>query len=104
VTGAKTRGLYAGIALDGSLLSYRSESNRAYYGQDYSARQIVIDMSAHNPGADPLRAMLMRFGPPNNPPAPATTSASPGAMPPAGQPMQNYQPPPQGGVQATPLR
>jgi lipid-binding SYLF domain-containing protein len=104
VTVARTRGLFAGIALDGSLLSSRSESNRVFYGQSYSARQIVIDMAAHNPGADPLRAMLMRLGPPNNPSAPAT-SASGATAQPQGQAMPTYQPPAyQGGVQATPLQ
>jgi lipid-binding SYLF domain-containing protein len=95
VTVAKARGLYAGVALDGSLMSSRSESNRAYYGQNYSARQIVIDMAAHNPGADPLRAMLMRFGPPGT----APTAVAP-------QPAEsNYQPPAyQQGVQWAPLR
>ncbi|EHM03545.1 hypothetical protein HMPREF9946_00028 [Acetobacteraceae bacterium AT-5844] len=104
VTIAKSRGLFAGIALDGSLLSSRSGSNRAYYGQAYSARQIVVDMAAHNPGADPLRAMLMRFGPPNNPLAASAGAAAAPQQQPAGQPMQGYQPPPQGGIQATPLQ
>ncbi|MGX9962266.1 lipid-binding SYLF domain-containing protein [Roseomonas sp. F4] len=59
---AKARGLFAGISLAGSVMSYRSESARAYYGRDYSARQIVVSMEAHNPGSDPLRAMLLRYG------------------------------------------
>ncbi|RKK04580.1 hypothetical protein EBE87_13735 [Pseudoroseomonas wenyumeiae] len=99
VTVARSRGLYAGVSLDGSLMSSRSEANRAYYGQGYSARQIVIDMAAHNPGADPLRGMLMRFGPPTQgavPPQPAQSQ---------GEAVPSYQPPAyQGGVQATPLR
>jgi lipid-binding SYLF domain-containing protein len=99
VTVAKARGLYAGLALDGSLMSSRSESNRAYYGRDSSSRQIVIDMAAHNPGADPLRAVLMRYG--------TAASAGGGAPQPQyqQQPAQSYQPPAyQGGVTATPLR
>ncbi len=61
---AKSRGLFAGISLSGTILSYRPEAAQAYYGRDYAARQIVVNMEAHNPGADPLRAMLMRFGTP----------------------------------------
>jgi len=61
---ARTRGLYAGISLEGSLLSTRAETNAAYYGKDVSARQIVIAMQVHNPGADPLRGSLLRFGAP----------------------------------------
>ncbi|WP_051014739.1 lipid-binding SYLF domain-containing protein [Teichococcus cervicalis] len=106
VTFAKSRGLYAGIALDGSLMTSRSDANRAYYGQGYSARQIVIDMAAHNPGADPLRAVLLRFGgqtPPTGAvaPAPAGQAQIPPTTP-------GYEPPPSyqpgGGVQAQPLR
>jgi lipid-binding SYLF domain-containing protein len=97
VTFAKTRGLYAGVALDGSLLSTRSDWNRAYYGQNYAARQIVVDMAAHNPGADPLRGALMRYGT-----AAAAQSAAPAPM--GAQQQQPYQPLPGGGVQSTPLR
>lgn len=59
---ARARGLYAGLTLEGSLLSARSEWNRGYYRQEVGPRQIVVAMGAHNPGADPLRAALMRFG------------------------------------------
>ncbi|HEY1934719.1 MAG TPA: lipid-binding SYLF domain-containing protein [Acetobacteraceae bacterium] len=59
---AINRGLFGGIALDGSIMSLRSDWNQAYYGQPYSARQIVIQMAAANPGADPLRGVLTRYG------------------------------------------
>jgi lipid-binding SYLF domain-containing protein len=59
---ARSRGLFAGIALEGSLLSVRSASNRAYYGREVGPRQIVLGMEVHNPGADPLRAVLLRHG------------------------------------------
>jgi lipid-binding SYLF domain-containing protein len=58
---SKTRGLFAGAALEGTILSSRSEWNKAYYGRDVSARQIVVSAEAHNPAADGLRAALMRF-------------------------------------------
>ena len=61
---ARSRGLFAGMSLQGSILSYLPDYARAYYGRDASARQIVVGMEAHNPGSDPLRAMLMRFGSP----------------------------------------
>lgn len=61
---ARSRGLFAGLSLSGSILSYRTDWARAYYGHEYSARQIVVNMEAHNPGADPLRAVLLRFGSP----------------------------------------
>ena len=59
---SQTRGLYGGVSIEGSLMGQRSEANRAYYGRDMGTRQIVIDMQASNPGADPLRDVLTRYG------------------------------------------
>jgi lipid-binding SYLF domain-containing protein len=61
---ARSRGLFAGMSLQGTILTYLPDYARAYYGNDASARQIVVAMEAHNPGSDPLRAMLMRYGTP----------------------------------------
>jgi lipid-binding SYLF domain-containing protein len=61
---AKSRGLFAGMTLQGTVMNFLSDYVRNYYGRDASARQIVIGMEVHNPGADPLRAMLMRYGSP----------------------------------------
>lgn len=61
VTIARARGLFAGVSLDGNLLSERSGSMRAYFGRDVSPRQVVVGMEAHNPAADPLRAALMQI-------------------------------------------
>ncbi|HTN09891.1 MAG TPA: lipid-binding SYLF domain-containing protein [Acetobacteraceae bacterium] len=58
---AKSRGLYAGISLDGSIISQRSDWNAAYYGQPLSPQQIVLAGQGRNPGAEPLREMLARF-------------------------------------------
>ncbi|MCO6415900.1 lipid-binding SYLF domain-containing protein [Siccirubricoccus sp. KC 17139] len=82
---ARTRGLFAGLTLEGSLLSSRSEWNRSYYQQDVSARQIVVAMQAYNPGADPLRAALMRFGS-GGPAAAAAPAPAPAYGNPAGTP------------------
>jgi len=62
-----SRGLYAGISLQGSILSSRSEWNQAYYGHAYGPRQVVIDMVGRNPGAEPLREVLSRSGMAANP-------------------------------------
>src|SRR4051794_39980107 len=74
---ARARGLFAGLTLEGSLLSSRSEWNRNYYRQEVSPRQIVVAMQAHNPGADPLRAALLRYGSGG----PAAAAAPPPAAP-----------------------
>ncbi len=58
----RSRGLYAGISISGSLLSTRSDWNRVYYGHEEAPQQIVISMDANNPGAAPLREVLMKYG------------------------------------------
>jgi lipid-binding SYLF domain-containing protein len=69
----RSRGLFAGISLSGSVLGTKSDWNRAYYGKEEAAQQIVISMDANNPGAAPLREVLGRFG--------SSVTAAPGAMP-----------------------
>jgi lipid-binding SYLF domain-containing protein len=61
VSVAKSRGLYAGISLEGSIIARRNEENAAYYGRPVSPEQIVLTMEAHNPGSDNLRAALIRW-------------------------------------------
>ncbi len=58
---AKTRGLFAGLSLEGTLLSQRSEWNQIYYGQTFAPQQIVLDGQGQNPGAEPLKDMLGRM-------------------------------------------
>lgn len=76
---SQTRGLFGGISIGGTLMGARSEWNRVYYGHDVSTRQIVIDMQAANPGADPLREILTRFGNGDGPAAVASIPPPPSA-------------------------
>ncbi len=85
---SQSRGLYGGISIEGSLMGQRSEWNKEYYGRETGAHQIVIDMQASNPGADPLRDVLTRFG--------ATQSVQASVPPPAGPGGQAPYPPPSG--------
>ncbi len=62
VTFAQERGLFAGVSLDGALLSSDFSADQVYYGANSDARQIVVGMQANNPGANPLRAVLARYG------------------------------------------
>ena len=66
----KSRGLFAGISLSGSVVATDTKANKAYYGQPLAARQITMQMQVNNPGADPLRATLMRYGAPLAAPTP----------------------------------
>jgi lipid-binding SYLF domain-containing protein len=62
ITFSKSQGLYGGISLAGSVLSNDSGAEQNYYGSTLDARQIVVNMNGSNPGANPLRAMLSRYG------------------------------------------
>ena len=96
---SRSRGVFAGLALEGSVLNPKPEWNAVYYGREVSARDIVLSMSAHNPGADPLRAALIRFG------GQPTQVAVPAPMPIASMPVTGPGPtrPARGGVSTTPL-
>lgn len=79
-----SRGLFGGIALEGSVMSAETAWNQAYYGQPYAARQLVMQMQGNNPGADPLRDVLTRYGSRN-----ASTSTSVQPQPAQPQPAQS---------------
>ncbi|MGH7043003.1 MAG: YSC84-related protein [Acetobacteraceae bacterium] len=82
----KSRGAFAGLSLSGSVLSARSDWDAAYYGRSVDTRAIVLQMAARNSGADPLRALLTRYGSTQ----PATPPAQPGGYatrPAYGQPV-----------------
>lgn len=95
---AMNRGLFGGVALDGSIMSLRSDWNRAYYGRPYSAREIVVEMAGANPGADPLRAVLTRFGGGGTMPIGAPPPPPPGAGPGPMEQRSGYTPPPPPGA------
>ena len=87
----KSRGLFAGIALEGSVMSTSTAGDLAYYGQPLAARQIVAQGQARNPGAEPLRETLARYSAPVAP-APVATAYTPSP---------GYPPPPPGSVPAS---
>jgi lipid-binding SYLF domain-containing protein len=105
---AEARGLFGGVSLEGGVMSARVDENQSYYGQPFAARQIVLQMQGTNPGADPLRELLTRYGGPEGsyvppggapsgvyPPMPDQSAGPPGSLPspPAYQPPQGAQPP-----------
>jgi lipid-binding SYLF domain-containing protein len=62
LTFSKTQGLYGGVSLQGSILSNDAGAEQQYYGNAEDARDIVVNMQGNNPGANPLRATLSRYG------------------------------------------
>ena len=87
---SSSRGLYGGIGFEGSSMATDTDSNLRYYGQAFAARQIVVQMQGSNPGADPLRDVLTKFGSANAGPGPA---AGPGPGAPTLPQQPGYAPP-----------
>jgi len=57
---AKSKGLYAGLNLDGSYLSVRENLNKAYYGKEATPVDIIVRHSVNNKEADRLREDLKK--------------------------------------------
>ena len=57
---AKSKGLYAGLNLDGSYIDVREGLNKAYYGKEATPVDIFVKKSVSNKGADPLREELKK--------------------------------------------
>ena len=57
---AKSKGLYAGLNLDGSYIDVRESLNKACYGQAVTPMDIIVKHSVSNKGADPLREELKK--------------------------------------------
>ncbi|KAK9370008.1 hypothetical protein V1509DRAFT_618258 [Lipomyces kononenkoae] len=55
---SKTRGLFAGVSLEGSALIERRDANRKFYGGNVTAKQLLSGTIEPPPGADPLLRVL----------------------------------------------
>jgi SH3 domain-containing YSC84-like protein 1 len=88
------------VSLQGSVMSSDSNADEAYYGQPVGPVDIVRAMRVNNPGADPLRAALMRTGTPAQtyaaapPPGYGAPPPGYGAQPPGYGAPDAYAPPP----------
>jgi lipid-binding SYLF domain-containing protein len=89
---ARTRGLFAGVSLQGSVMSSDSAGDQLYYGQPVGPVDIVMAMRANNPAADPLRSVLMRYGAQAPAPLPPPVAANGYYAPPVAA--NGYYPPP----------
>jgi lipid-binding SYLF domain-containing protein len=55
---AKSKGLYAGLNLEGSVIAVRDSLNRAYYGREVRPADIVVKRAVSNPKSAELRYSL----------------------------------------------
>jgi len=57
---SRSKGVYGGLNLDGTVIHVADNWNRAYYGRDIQPPDILVRANAHNPQADRLAAALNR--------------------------------------------
>ena len=60
VSFAKAKGLYAGLNLEGSVMTVRAKMNNAYYGKEVTPVQIIVEKKATNERTAKLRAALTK--------------------------------------------
>ena len=60
VSFSKSKGLFAGLNLEGSMLKVSDDSNRAYYDKKVSPLDILVKKTVSNPGSDNLRHALKK--------------------------------------------
>lgn len=60
LTFVRSKGLYAGATLDGTVVQPATERNAAYYGSEVTAADILVRRSVQNAHADGLRGDLKR--------------------------------------------
>ncbi len=59
---ARSKGVYGGLNLDGTVITANNDWNNAYYGKSVLAPDILIRATVHNKGADKLLADIARAG------------------------------------------
>jgi lipid-binding SYLF domain-containing protein len=57
---SKSKGIYGGVNLDGSVVAVRDSLNKAYYGKEVTPVQIIVEKKVSNKGASRLRADLKK--------------------------------------------
>jgi len=57
---SRTKGAYAGVSLDGSVISTKDKWNEAYYGKAVSPVDIFVKHSVSNPGSKALRTSVAK--------------------------------------------
>jgi lipid-binding SYLF domain-containing protein len=62
---SRSKGVFAGIALDGSVVSIDDSANRKVYGKDFTAQDILLDGKAPiNADVAPFVRLLDKYSPP----------------------------------------
>ncbi len=57
----RSKGLFGGVAIDGTVFTLRDDANAAYYGEPLTAKEIVVHGRGVSVGTANLREQLRRF-------------------------------------------
>jgi len=57
---SRSKGVYGGLNLDGTVVNTSDDWNQAYYGKKVLSPDILVRMSVHNTAADPLLAQISK--------------------------------------------
>jgi lipid-binding SYLF domain-containing protein len=57
---AKSKGIYAGLNLEGSVIAVRDKLNHAYYKKTFRPVEIIVEQKAANKGSAALRAAIRK--------------------------------------------
>jgi len=57
---SRTKGAFAGVSLEGSVISTKDKWNAAYYGKAVSPADIIVKRSVSNPGSTALRKSVTK--------------------------------------------
>src|SRR6185436_4727968 len=58
---SRSRGLFAGVTLNGSTINQDRDANERFYGKPYTTSQIVFDGMGENPAANDWKATLSKY-------------------------------------------
>ncbi len=58
----RSKGLFAGVAVEGAVIESRKDYNENYYGRPVSAKDVLFDWSVVKPDADGLKKALIAAG------------------------------------------
>ena len=61
LTYSRTRGLFAGVTLNGSTINQDRDANERFYGKPYTTSQIVFDGMGSNDAANEWKATLRKY-------------------------------------------
>ncbi len=75
------KGLYAGVAVEGSKIAYLAEETESFYGQKLKASEVLVDKKV--PVPDSAKALIEALVKAGKPPAAAPAASAPAAEKPA---------------------